>query len=626
MAEGRIRRFSRCPHVSSVQSPSAPHRGGGRRRSRRHRPLRAGGGRGDVHGHEPGRFRAGPPREALTDANTNGGTDDVIVFAAGLSGTITLQDELPIFEGGGVEIQGPGASQVSISGNDLYQIFHIYNSENERVSISGLTLRDGSAANGGAIYNEVGGGTSSADLTLSELVVVDSTASNRGGGVYSADGDLSIVNSTFSGNEADSGSGGAVYAEEGALSITGATFTDNAADFRGGAVYAREAEGAPAVVIRDSVFSANRTTDDDGGAAYITGTVGDIVIERTSWTANHAGEDAGSFAVNSDSGSLLVADSTVAGNDADAIGGGFWVLGIAGPADVRNVDRHRELRPLHGRDSVLQRRQRPAAGFQLDDRRQHLDQGRLLGGGIHLYGSDTEPGRPTAIISSSIVAGNTSGPGTGPDIDGGDPLDEPSSFTIGFSLIGSTTVTEEATVTEAPAGSNLIGVDPQLGPLQNNGGPTLTHAPALTSPVIDKGVGNGLATDQRGAARTFDAANFANAAGGDGTDIGAVELLPGRQAGPASCKGKTENVLFAPGSPIVGSGAKDVIVGTPPRTDPPARSTTRSAAARTPSVKAGAGKDNVASSGQGGSARRQRQAPGNAGKRHAQGRRRQATP
>ena len=42
-------------------------------------------------------------------------------------------------------------------------------------------------------------------------------------------------------------------------------------------------------------------------------------------------------------------------------------------------------------------------------------------------------------------------------------------------------------------GSNLLGVDPQLGPLGDNGGPTQTMAIAATSPAVNKG-GGGLTT------------------------------------------------------------------------------------------------------------------------------------
>ena len=64
-----------------------------------------------------------------------------------------------------------------------------------------------------------------------------------------------------------------------------------------------------------------------------------------------------------------------------------------------------------------------------------------------------------------------------------------------------------------------------LGPLQNNGGPTLTHALLPGSPAIDRGKNfSGSAADQRGFPRTNDDLSLPNGAGGDGTDIGAVEF------------------------------------------------------------------------------------------------------
>src|SRR5262245_23422569 len=74
-----------------------------------------------------------------------------------------------------------------------------------------------------------------------------------------------------------------------------------------------------------------------------------------------------------------------------------------------------------------------------------------------------------------------------------------------------------------------INTDPMLGPLQDNGGPTFTHALSPGSPAIDAGKNFAVGTtDQRGSsfARTFDDASIANANGGDGTDIGAYEVQP----------------------------------------------------------------------------------------------------
>ncbi|MEO0852759.1 MAG: choice-of-anchor Q domain-containing protein, partial [Cyanobacteria bacterium J06648_11] len=78
---------------------------------------------------------------------------------------------------------------------------------------------------------------------------------------------------------------------------------------------------------------------------------------------------------------------------------------------------------------------------------------------------------------------------------------------------------------EAPTGhpisngvnGNIVGVDPNLGALQDNGGPTETQALLAGSPAIDAGANpQMLTTDQRGNARVA----------GAGIDIGAFESEP----------------------------------------------------------------------------------------------------
>jgi hypothetical protein len=105
-------------------------------------------------------------------------------------------------------------------------------------------------------------------------------------------------------------------------------------------------------------------------------------------------------------------------------------------------------------------------------------------------------GKP--LISASIVANNFSQSSTD-DLAGG--------FTANYSLIKS-----PGAATVSGTGS-LIGVDPQLGPLADNGGTTLTLLPSATSPVIDKApCGSTCTVDQRGAPRSHPNA-----------DMGAVE-------------------------------------------------------------------------------------------------------
>ena len=73
-------------------------------------------------------------------------------------------------------------------------------------------------------------------------------------------------------------------------------------------------------------------------------------------------------------------------------------------------------------------------------------------------------------------------------------------------------------------GSPASPTNAMVGALQDNGGPTFTHALKAGSPAIDSGISNGLLTDQRGAPRPFDFSSTVNAGGGDGSDIGAFEL------------------------------------------------------------------------------------------------------
>jgi hypothetical protein len=86
------------------------------------------------------------------------------------------------------------------------------------------------------------------------------------------------------------------------------------------------------------------------------------------------------------------------------------------------------------------------------------------------------------------------------------------------------------------SGHSIIGEDPRLGPLADNGGPTLTMLPASNSPVIGRGSGFGVVSDQRGFPRPVDDA-----------DIGAIELTEAELAGP----------------PQVGNSAQPTITGRP---------------------------------------------------------------
>ncbi len=119
----------------------------------------------------------------------------------------------------------------------------------------------------------------------------------------------------------------------------------------------------------------------------------------------------------------------------------------------------------------------------------------------------------TVIAQNTIIADNSSGSNT--EFEG-------TLTSQGYNLIGNTSGT---TITGTTTG-NILNQNAQLAPLGNNGGATQTHALMTGSPAIDKGSAvSGITTDQRGFARPVDDPAIANAAGGNGSDIGAFEVL-----------------------------------------------------------------------------------------------------
>lgn len=131
----------------------------------------------------------------------------------------------------------------------------------------------------------------------------------------------------------------------------------------------------------------------------------------------------------------------------------------------------------------------------------------LAGGGI-FRGTNTG----SILLTSSIIAGNQAI--IGPDLFFDNLTAVPTSNSlIGIIDSGNLSLSGSANLT----GTKAAPLDAKLGPLANNGGPTLTHALLLGSPAINAGSNtNKLATDQRGT-------GFNRVVGGQ-ADIGAFEV------------------------------------------------------------------------------------------------------
>ena len=411
-------------------------------------------------------------RDAVGAANADA-TLDTITFAPSVTGEIEINGGLGQIDiEAATTIQGPGAGVLALDGYDASGLLgvdtDVVGAPYDPVKISGLTLRNGAGQDGAALV------TTLSDTTLDSVAVRSNTPAN--GAIYADGGSLTVLGSTFAANAATS-DGGAIYTDDdnaingdgqSKLIVRDSTFVGNTAATsggRGGAIYV--GESTDSVVITGSTFTGNNASYDGGGILIEGAKTGAIRIENSTITGNNAGDDGGGIAILSKyDRPVAIANSTISGNVAGDTGGGVFNNAIDGESDPGSVD--------------------------------------------------------DVSVSSSIVAGNQAdvGPDLGTRVP--QPMDDPAtgSFVTGFSLIGNPA---GALISESPAGSNLLGADPQLGGLADNGGPTKTMLPAETSPAVDAGIANGLTVDQRGLPRTV-RKRFTLPPGGDGTDIGAVEL------------------------------------------------------------------------------------------------------
>jgi hypothetical protein len=246
-----------------------------------------------------------------------------------------------------------------------------------------------------------------------------------------------------------------------------------------------------------SALVANPVEIGSGGGIYVTGTVnltGVRIIENHAYrngaglyvdTAGFASIHRSLIAYNEtqegvgggvyvDGGEALITSSTIAGNVTDVDGGGMFIA--SGTVDI-----------LHS---------------TIRDNDADSDGGGLFIGSAAIVD-----------IFGSIVAGNTAG--DGPDISG--------TVSAGsFNLIGDE---EDMNGIEDGQNGNQVGINPHLGSLQDNGGPSETMMPGAVSPAINAIPSSdcatpGIETDQRGVPR------------GQGPDgectVGAVEVVQGQ--------------------------------------------------------------------------------------------------
>jgi len=193
---------------------------------------------------------------SLREAVNAAASGDTIIFDPSLSGQTIMMSETiytPIsISGKDLVIDGSSLGiNIKISGENT-TIYPLYISSPAIVTLKNIDFINGSASNGGAIYN-------SGDLTISNSTFADNFASDTGGAIDNS-GYLTITGSTFRGNVA-SNHGGAIY-NLFSLTIKNSTFFNNSSSGNGGAVYDSSGEAT----ILNSTFSDNNALL--GGGIY----------------------------------------------------------------------------------------------------------------------------------------------------------------------------------------------------------------------------------------------------------------------------------------------------------------------------------------------------------------------
>ena len=299
--------------------------------------------------------------------------------------------------------------------------------------------------------------------------------------------------------------GGCVYNDNGSVTLDHVAVRECHAHYGGGVLNEGEVAAAT-MVIADSTIADSDTTTGAGGGVYNDGATatGNATLEvvRSTISGNAVPQNRGGGIFNDPfasghavvkihastiSGNTALAGSTVPGNGGGVANGGFD-LG-QGTIQISNT----------------------------------TFTGNVAVAGNAIANETATGGVAVLEIGSTILDG-----GSGTILNAGGALTS-RGFNLARDAVGGDAGTAPGGLLAVPGDQR--NVDPLLGTLQDNGGPTRTHAPSSGSPAIDHGKRDTIGalvdvTDQRGLPRPSDDDAVANGAGSDGSDVGAFEVQP----------------------------------------------------------------------------------------------------
>ena len=326
--------------------------------------------------------------------------------------------------------------------------------------------------NGGGEITFNCGGPATITFTGLKTIITLNTITINGGNEITLDGTSTAAGMFFVQNVATLnlvglavenstkiGSGAVVFSAGGNVTITDSTISDNSAT--GGASHGGVLFSAGgSVTITYSTISDNTATGGGSGGGALFNAGGNVTIEASTFNGNTAQESGG--AIFNSGGTLTVTQSTFYDNTSTLAVGGA-IAQNAGTTSITGST-------LNGNN----------AGGN--------------GGAISILGG-------SATVARSIVAGNSAA-GSFANCFGGAPT------SLDYNL------SNDATCPFTQPNDIQNSANLNLGPLADNGGPTMTMLPAEDSDAIDTAGDCAEPLDQRGEERPS----------GDACDIGSVEV------------------------------------------------------------------------------------------------------
>jgi hypothetical protein len=456
-----------------------------------------------------GSGRSGDLRYCINAANTNAKASNRIVFQAGLTGTIALvRGEFDVTKR--LEIDGPGADQLTISGNHHGGVFALTNDPRlQSFRLADLTVADGTGVlhpffgnfhAGGGLYDynptatvaltrcafsgnavsgpvDFGGAVATTSGTLlMEGCVLSGNNGGLEGGALAVGGQITLSNCLISGNVAREDS---AILNHGTLTLDHCTVAQNAADTTGGYTGDTIANsGGQTLTIQSSQVEGNV-----GSVAAVDNIGGRMVLTDSTIPDNIGGGIR-------NAGSMALTGCTISGNvDTTSFAGGIFITDVGTGSDTSLTNC-----TISGNTSNL-----AVGGIRLFRFQDSVEltsctvtgNAAPFAGGIMVLHNDQTGNSALAVVRNTIIAGNE---GSFPDVMG--PV-----VSLGHNLIGQTDGSSGWRATDL-TGTSQNPLDAQLSPLQDNGGPTLTHAPTFTSPAHQHGDFALFGSlDQRGSAR-----------------------------------------------------------------------------------------------------------------------------